>query len=1094
MSQGAEGSYREQVQDLWETIQASPGAKRGSRLFHESEVERYRTWLKRETAAADSLSRSGRKLPYRSFLRCLQGDEPPESVDDNSRESLTQQLHDRVLLLFAPEEEGNAAAAVKNRQEKVLKSRLRGQAKFLQFLNLLIRLGNAQKMWQWCPPSVPRLLDRESTPFTPDGLEGCRYVQAAKSLLWEDFRKGTRPDELVAEGRILLSALLFGGLGEMAALRELQKKLRGGAVLQYFPKPGWSFLDLEIPMGRGGKRLRRWFPDPLSEILFLHHNPSPKLLEESEKAEVLRAIDAYLHILPKLYGKYIRVRKLITAIPQSLLVDLPQFLAAYGAGSLTAHAVRPERWWRLHGYEWGSKDGEGKSPGTDAEEEALSAENTQDARTGTIADVQEAIQTVPWIQSLRKILGNQNRSLALRELAATPMDARSDSLGRLFYGWAEHLLKHGSAYRHRLAMRTIRRYVSRLAALMAQLLEKSTEIKMFGDPSWRQIYEGLLDLVETEHQRAFLVRAIREWHQYLVERHLASPISDQELGGLAIDVVPDARIISEAEFAQVKWMIAQGRHRVYHAQLPTVLSLIAILGYRCGLRRMEVLRLRLMDCHLFGRAMLLIRPFAERSLKSRNATRAIPLYVLLEPDELQLLSEWVQIREQSGAQDESYLFVLAEIGHDPISQEMAMSRVHEAMRQATGDERIHFHHLRHSFANQLLWRLSLSQIAPEALPHDLRDEQQAARQFVARLLGTRQQTRKHLYALTSLLGHSTPEITLNHYVHNLDLLLALHLRKQIPRGIGRDWQGFLSDIHQATIYRALAKGMDGPLDLVRKQRKDRLRIPRDIEEVKEGPRPRQTLEEGDLESRMEEAWRMLLQGMVLQKENKGGEDVWERLAQESNFSGGQMRAMAAKAEEIFGLKGHRGQRHRPFELSTVGGRMQIDLPPKISRRVDREIYRQLLPSFWQSIQQDAGSVSWVLDSYLQQAWRDCPGYYLAKSVETPEDVQAFRDLLFDWGIKPGQIAYISYDPAERSFWRQRWRKALGLHKRISIDTRQLPDPDSARPWLHIYPRFPRGKRGDLSASPGFSYLLIMGAIVLRGALWLQTDSHSTSYS
>jgi len=1080
MALEAATSYREKIQELWRAVGASPGAKRESRLFHDAEILGYRVWLGREISLPESERRAGKKLPYHAFLRCLLGDALPESLDENSRELLTQRLHDRVMQWYAPDAESSAAAAVKNHQEKVLKSRLRSQAKFLQFLNLLIRLGNIQKLWKWCPPSVPRLLERESTPFTSEGLEGYRYVQAARALVWEDFRKGIRPDAFASEGRILLSAALYGGLGEVAALRELQKSLRGGVALEHFPQLGWSFLDLEIPMGRGGTRLRRWFLDPMSEIFFLNHIGNSPLAPESSRTEVMRAIDAYLHTLPKRHGKYLRARKLVAAIPQSLLVGLPQYLAAYAAGTLAAHAVRSERWWRMHGYQWDAQDGGEGSHETREEQEALSAPDAQDVSTGAGVEVQEAIQSVAWLQSLRKILSNQNRMAASQELAKTSANVGADRLGRLFYGWAEHLLKNGSAYRHRLAMRTIRRYVSRLAALMAQLLENPADVDNFGDPSWRQLYEDLLDLVETEHQRAFLVRAIREWHQYLVERHLASPISDQELGEVTMDVVPDARIVSEQEFEQIKQAIVQGQHRSYHAQLPTVLTLIAILGYRCGLRRMEVLRLRLMDCHLFGKAILLIRPFAERSLKSRNATRAIPLHALLKLGELQLLREWVHSREKSSGGGEGYLFALVEIGHDPISQEMAMSRVHDVMRQVTGDRGIHFHHLRHSFANHLLWRLSLPQIPADAVPKYLRDEREAAEKFVSQLLGSAGPTRKHLYALTSLLGHSTPDITLNHYVHNLDLLLALYLRGQIPRGIGRDWQGFFHQIHQATIYRAWAKaGTEGLLELMRRQHREKVRVSREIDNSKTSCRSDRTNEVAELEAYMENAWQILLQGMVLQKETAGKEDPWDRLAEESQFSSAHLRAMAAKATEIFTLRGHGGLRHSAYQIPAAGGRLKLDLPPKIHRLEDQQIYRELLPGFWRSLQKDRGALDRVLNSYLRQAWRMHPGYFLGKSAESPEEILAFRSLLFDWGIRPGQIRYVNYDPAERSVWRQRWREALGLHKKISIMTRHSPDPGLMAAWLHVYPGFDRRRSGELSASPGFSYLLIMGAIVLR---------------
>ncbi len=391
-----------------------------------------------------------------------------------------------------------------------------------------------------------------------------------------------------------------------------------------------------------------------------------------------------------------------------------------------------------------------------------------------------------------------------------------------------------------------------------------------------------------------------------------------------------------------------------------------------------------------------------------------------------------------------------------------------------GDERVHIHHLRHSFANHLLWHLTLAQLREETLPRAWQEDQRDAVQFVVRLLGHSQQTRKHLYILASLLGHSGPEISLNHYVHTLDLLLALYLRAPMAASKSQ-WRAFLPELSQPTLYRVMAReGIDGLLGRLRGQYANRVRIPNE-----KGPAHKNKgVRVGSLgEDRLEYLWQILLQGMVAIKAGKA--EVWDHLAESSPYSVAQLHAMAARAEEIYGTQGKMGNRHRPLKLRTPGGKMVISLPLRIRKKADRLIYQDLQPLFWKSLRQDPERVRQVLESYLRQAWRDLSGYFLARTVEEPEEAIAFRQLLFDWGIRPGQIVYVSYDPAQRSVWRQRWRDALGLHKGVVIETRQLPDSESAKPWLHIYPRFPRQeKKVTELASPGFIYLLIMGAIML----------------
>src|SRR5690606_13938855 len=105
-----------------------------------------------------------------------------------------------------------------------------------------------------------------------------------------------------------------------------------------------------------------------------------------------------------------------------------------------------------------------------------------------------------------------------------------------------------------------------------------------------------------------------------------------------------------------------------------VAQAMVIFGYRLGLRRNESLKLLRRDLQLptlsAARAAALrrrhpnlkplsaeqrtalnlpaalhIRPHSQRALKTRNSTRTLPLHVLLEPDELQLIERLARLRD-----------------------------------------------------------------------------------------------------------------------------------------------------------------------------------------------------------------------------------------------------------------------------------------------------------------------------------------------------------------------------------------------------------------------------------------------------------------
>ncbi|WP_215842600.1 tyrosine-type recombinase/integrase [Acidithiobacillus montserratensis] len=1087
-----------------------PGARRGQYVFSAADIRSYELWVLRERESTYVKNKADEGPRYKRFLSCLQGEVTGGWGTDEKRENLATMLHDRILETFDP---FAGEKKTVTRGKAVLKSRLRAQAKCLQYFSLLIRRGNQAALWMWCPPAVPLILEREATPFQRASLADYQQVLNARQFLEQALQQRAALQHSIVlnqdyrEGEILLSALLFGGLGELAALKSVLQQLRKRQKLTVFDSIGLAFWDLPIPMFRGGVRLRRWFPDPFSEILMMRylqeHPASESEAGTAEKADatfsaqdIRGRMTMVLRSWPRVGRRHIQPASLFKGVTQALRLELPQFLGAYAEGLLEAHALARSSWWRIHGYPVPAET----SPQPDVE----SAEKKPlESAPGVI----ESTVTVAWLHQLRHILRAKNRGDALKALDTfLSQTDLTDPLGQRMFLWARHLLKKGSSFHHHLAMTTIGRYVSRLAALMLQVLEDTQVIDSFGEPSWRQLYEDLLEQVDTAHQRAHLIRAIREWHQFLVETQGAAALSLQDLGGFQMDVIPDAHGISESEFHQLKTALQEGRHALHHQQLPDLLTLVVILGYRCGLRRMEVLRLRISDCHLEGQARLLIRPFSERRLKTRHATRALPLHVLLEDGELALLRQWVAYRGESGAvSGEDYLFVLPEIGHNPIAQETAMSRIHEDLRWVTGDAQLHFHHLRHSFANQLLWKLMLADMDPQYLPEPYRKEQASARRFRQALLGVDHVNRKQLYAVAALLGHSSPEISLNHYLHNLDLILGLSVRAQVAQA--RNVQNWLKALkgrlNEKTLYRAYAReGVDGLLSRLRKNIPEAMHTPvhdaeRDalIARSSSSEAERQKGRERS-ERFIERLWFLLLRGFtqstaIPSPHQADQESFWSAIAEDADVSAQQLARMAGKVQSLFALKSRMGPRHKALQISQFGtGKRDVPLPSRPSTRMDKEHLIKMLPGFWRMADKDPEWLRTTLDVYLERAWRSEPGHFLLRSPTDTGEValaNAFKQLLLGLEISPRNIRYLSFDAEKRrSRWRALWRKALQLNTRDVIGEKTIPNNQHGMEsaWLQIHPVFEQvGKRPD-GMSPAFSYLMVMGAVVLAGVITL----------
>jgi len=120
---------------------------------------------------------------------------------------------------------------------------------------------------------------------------------------------------------------------------------------------------------------------------------------------------------------------------------------------------------------------------------------------------------------------------------------------------------------------------------------------------------------------------------------------------------------------------------------------------------------------------------------------------------------------------------LPEKAMDAIDEDLLFRKIHRVLKAVTQDETLRFHHLRHSFATWTVMRLMLSDLdhIPELFPHQVKTQKwlEQSKAFRKGLYLNDSMTRKHIYAVSSLLGHSGPDMSLEHYIHCLDLVSML---------------------------------------------------------------------------------------------------------------------------------------------------------------------------------------------------------------------------------------------------------------------------------------------------------------------------------
>jgi len=196
----------------------------------------------------------------------------------------------------------------------------------------------------------------------------------------------------------------------------------------------------------------------------------------------------------------------------------------------------------------------------------------------------------------------------------------------------------------------------------------------------------------------------------------------------------------------------------------------------------ELCSLQLDDVRILGRGRWLGVSVRITSSKTANGLRELPLHHLLPLEELQELVAFV-VDLRAGyygvRKGTDLLFGESDAPMQAPLRATTRNVIQAAMRRVSGDPSLVFHHLRHSTANwvllHLMGHLHLGALAPigTGMPVPPSD----ARSYHAWVLG---HDDHHVtgVALAALLGHLDVGVTLAHYIHLAEFLLAQATRQQ----------------------------------------------------------------------------------------------------------------------------------------------------------------------------------------------------------------------------------------------------------------------------------------------------------------------------
>lgn len=647
----------------------------------------------------------------------------------------------------------------------------REAADWLRLLYLAEERWNATNANQIAHTRLARLPAAQPSPFKKDNISHLPRVEAWRQAL----QTALRTDAITSSAQLLkaatiLSALLFGALIDSKKLG-LLGKFAGQPASQ---AGGYRYIEFNLPYaGMGNHHTQRWYPDPMTSLLLWH--PAAR---SAEKMARLPMADIKSVLIAGRLSK--------AALPQGTK-DLLDAATAWWQlkmapidihglqRSFLVHSIHPRTWRRLH------------APGNNQAD--ISAAPAAEPPDEGSAEKDDLFVIYPWLQALDTLFQSASKTAALGKL---PASATEGTTSHLLQAWLHFAISGNSSTKQARSLKTLaQECIPACTQLLASLGDTSPLLATSPDAATLDVlinaYQDILGEIPQSSQRKSLAIGLREFHHFLAKKHGVEPLPSLEaaLGEDAGLLPVDANLITFDDYEAVQTWLETPRINSKPPVIKEIAQLVLMFAFRLGMRSQEIWGLQLDDVDIEGEGeiSIIVRPNTVRRLKTPSSKRVIPAEAFLSEAELVKLRAWVAARTEPfqntkkyEARSEAPLFP-AQINDHPISAENITKLIFEALRTVTGDRHLYLHHLRHAFGTWTYLQLrapdypSVCEFFSDT-PLTLAAIQQGS-ELRRRLIGTDvSPSRKYAYAVARLLGHSSPAISMAHYLHGDDLIWA----------------------------------------------------------------------------------------------------------------------------------------------------------------------------------------------------------------------------------------------------------------------------------------------------------------------------------
>ena len=645
--------------------------------------------------------------------------------------------------------------------------------------------------------AIPGRLARASPDLSPHNLESLKDAKRFDALR-EAFpqilsqRSEAAPD-FTLEARlaeILVSAILYDAMLYPRAIEGLAR----GWPLNVHRVNDIVAVDIDLNMGIGKAVIRRWLPTGISLALLIGlltrwggaGTVDPKKLR-TECAALLSDLGLQCE------GRKERsARSGIAALFAPLLrlgdqywsTYLPSVLHQYALGNHLAPSLTQSSWFRLLTGQclalWNNDEPVVRELFADpASRMLLERVKTPNHAMGR-AFYKQLCHIVRMKNDFRgkRVRNSVSRSHIRDQVSALIRSTEKDvpAIARYLAAWTLHMAKHGTPRTDAPARATIDKYLSTIGGLLIEYCHQDDFIRL-GEADLTERYRLVVESAGLS-DKDDVIGYLRNFHEFMRAAAQIAVVDWQDIApeGPRDVLSADPGLILRHEYDRALGIVLSTEDRL---PVTRTAALFLLFGYHFGLRPEEVMRLRRRDIQIVsGRIVLVVRSTLEGDTKTRNGIRQVPTTEPMTAEEMSLVHQWMEhLAAYEQPISAPILRLQAELRNYPRERPEQLALY--ALRSATGDPEIRLHHLRHSLGTRIATSLlsdALSGDPQLGVPcdtvlHRIRGVNYG-RSVARTLLGREGPSRRALYALGLAMGHSRPAMSLNSYVHLMDVQLA----------------------------------------------------------------------------------------------------------------------------------------------------------------------------------------------------------------------------------------------------------------------------------------------------------------------------------